>query len=68
VWLDTRDQLGNCLTKLEANGGIDWKDVRKVLREGVWTPSHPYKIDGIEIMPKNKRYHQKIAAVMDSMD
>jgi len=42
-WVDTRDNLANCLTKIEANGTLDIAPLIKLLREGAWEPEFPYR-------------------------
>ena len=42
-WLDTRDNLANCLTKIESNGTLDISPLIKLLRHGAWEPVFPYR-------------------------
>ena len=42
-WLDTRDNLANCLTKLESNGTLDIAPLISLMSCAAWEPSLPYR-------------------------
>jgi hypothetical protein len=42
-WIDTRDNLANCLTKIESDGSLDIMPLIKLLRQAAWEPSFPYR-------------------------
>ena len=47
IWLDTRDMLANGMTKLNATGTVDSKDLAEVLATGRWRPSFKWMHNGI---------------------
>lgn len=43
LWIDTRDQIANGLTKLESDGTANMTELGPVLKTFVWKLSHAYK-------------------------
>jgi hypothetical protein len=46
-WIDTRDMVANCLTKLEVSGEVPLEKLNIIIRDGCWTLSHPYQWDKV---------------------
>ena len=42
-WIDTRDNIANCLTKIESDGTLDIAPLIRLLRHGAWEPAFPYR-------------------------
>ena len=42
-WIDTRDNIANCLTKIESDGTLDIAPLIRLLRHGAWEPVFPYR-------------------------
>jgi hypothetical protein len=42
-WIDTRDNVSNCLTKLKPDGGLDLTDLKDFYLGGGWEPRHPFR-------------------------
>ena len=43
VWLDTRDMLANCLTKMEDSGELPLEDLDNFLKVATWSPKQAYQ-------------------------
>ena len=46
-WIDTRDMVANCLTKIEVSGEVPLEKLNIIIRDGSWTLSHPYQWDKV---------------------
>ena len=42
-WTDTRDNVANAFTKLNADGTLPSESVEHLLRHGAWEPAHPFR-------------------------
>ena len=43
VWIDTRDNVSNCLTKLKPDGCLDLTGIKDFYRGGGWEPQQPIR-------------------------
>ena len=43
LWIDTRENPANCLTKLEGNGRIDFAPLSELIRTGAFEPRYPFR-------------------------
>jgi len=51
LWIDTRDMLANCMTKIESDGQLAWLDLRRTMLSGYWQPSHVWKWNSLDMKP-----------------